>query len=197
MKRLRWQSLGELEHIWIPMICQLITILSSLALVLYLLIVRFVYQSSFQVASLSGLAMYTNIRVLFEYLYEDWCQPLERELNFASNMKRPKRSNNPERFESYRQEILHYIRIILTKASIIKENVCFGQCPICLEDMYSAARTTECSHIFHAHCLRKSLELIGDSCPMCRKPILDSLIGKEDVNDLLQYTDIAYWHQQM
>ena len=141
--------------------------------------------------------MYTNIRIPFEAVHEEWCRPLERELNFASKMKKPMlqfhRYNFKEAPETNLQRIGSYVQSFLRRLTGLKGNPCFGQCPICLEEMYSASRITDCSHTFHAHCLRKSLEIIGDSCPMCRKPILDSLLGEEEI----QSSEFAYWHQQM
>ena len=144
--------------------------------------------------------MYTNIRVPFEGLQEDWCQPLEREINFASKMKKPKsitKIKGQDKFTglSGLQSLMEHARWICTRLNIFKCTSSFGQCPICLEDMYSAARTTDCAHIFHSHCLRKSLEVIGDSCPMCRNPILDSLLSEEE--RYIQDSEFAYWHQQM
>ena len=146
--------------------------------------------------------MYTNIRVPFESLQEEWCQPLEREMNFASRMKKPKPNlstnitfKTQDVEKSRLQRITSYTLGIFERLRPFKVPLNFGQCPICLEDMHSAARITHCAHIFHAHCLRKSLEIIGDSCPMCRNPILDSLLGQE-VRDI-QNSEFAYWHQQM
>ena len=175
------------------MICQLITILSSLSLIFYLLI----NQTTFEIATLSGLAMYTNIRIPFESLQEEWCNPLERELNFASRMKKPsiqfQENNKKENSKAYLANIISFPLKLMAKLLYLNNNPCFGQCPVCLEGMYSAARITDCSHTFHAHCLRKSLEVIGDSCPMCRKPVLDSLLGEEEI----QNSEFSYWHQQM
>ena len=175
------------------MICQLTTILSSLSFIFYLLI----HQTSFHVVTLTGLAMYTNIRIPFEACQEEWCHPLERELNFASKMKKPMLQFHTLNLKETTESILHriggYTQSFSKRLIGFKGNPCFGQCPICLEGMYSAARITDCSHTFHAHCLRKSLEIIGDSCPMCRKPILDSLLGEEEI----QSSEFAYWHQQM
>ena len=88
-------------------------------------------------------------------------------------------------FCSYLQQVFTYY---------FPPQVSFGQCPICLEDMWSAARITACAHIFHAHCLRKSLEVVGDACPMCRKPILANLYHEEQEMD---YSEAAYWQQHI
>lgn len=193
IRKLKLKSFGELEHIWIPMLCQLTTILSSLSLIFYILI----HQTTFEIATLTGLAMYTNIRIPFEALQEKYCNPLERELNFANKMNRPsiqsQETNLKENYKSNSGNIFLCIFNFVGRLITFKNSPCYGQCPICLEGMHTAARITECSHTFHAHCLRKSLEIIGDSCPMCRKPILDSLLGEEQ----LQSSEFAYWHQQM
>ena len=187
------KSFGELEHIWVPLICHLMTILSSLSFIFFLLI----KQASVEVATLTGLAMYTNIRIPFEAVHEEWCRPLERELNFASKMKKPEINvqaiNSKDNSKLNLEKIFLFIPNFLGQLIPLKGNPCFGQCPICLEGMYSAARITNCSHTFHSHCLRKSLEIIGDSCPMCRKPILDSLLGNEQIHA----SEFAYWHQHM
>ena len=47
------------------------------------------------------------------------------------------------------------------------------QCPICLEMTCSPA-VTRCRHAFHSSCLKKCLEIGGESCPMCRQPIFSS-----------------------
>ena len=175
------------------MLCQLTTILSSLSLIFYILI----HQTTFEIAILTGLAMYTNIRIPFEALQEKWCNPLERELNFANKMKKPyvqcEETNLKENSKSCKDNIFSCAFNFFGRLLNFKNSPCFGQCPICLEGMHTAARITECSHTFHAHCLRKSLEIIGDSCPMCRKPVLDSLLGEEQ----FQSSEFAYWHQQM
>ena len=175
------------------MLCQLTTILSSLSLIFYILI----HQTTFEKATLTGLAMYTNIRIPFEALQEKYCNPLERELNFANKMKKPsiqsQEINLKENYKSNCGNIFSCIVNFAGRLVSFKNSRCYGQCPICLEEMHTAARITECSHTFHAHCLRKSLEIIGDSCPMCRKPVLDSLLGEEQ----LQSSEFAYWHQQM
>ena len=130
--------------------------------------------------------MYTNIRVPYEVLLDEWCRPLEIELNFANKMKRPTTTNHKTE-EKFVQKLFNRIKFL-------KSNPNFGQCPICLEEMSSAARITDCAHIFHAHCLRKSLELVGDSCPMCRNPILDGLVKEEQD---IQYYEAAYWQQHI
>ena len=196
VRKLRLKSFGELEHIWIPLICHLTTILSSLSFIFFLLM----KQASLEVATLTGLAMYTNIRIPFEAVHEEWCRPLERELNFASKMKKPEikvqAHNSKENSKMNLKRIFSFIPNFLVQLIPLKGNPCFGQCPICLEGMYSAARITDCSHTFHSHCLRKSLEIIGDSCPMCRKPILDTLLGSEQIQTS-EFDVLAYWHQHM
>ena len=182
------------------MMFHLSTILSSLALIFHLLI----YQNSYHTGILAAIAMFTNIRVPFDTLQEEWCKPLEKELNFAGRMKKPAMSlrrcsehhDSDEGRKSRVIMIISYMKRFLVKIKLMHSNHRYGQCPICLEDMFSAARVTGCSHIFHAHCLRKSLEIIGDTCPMCRNPIMDSLMEKQE-NEDIQYSEFSYWHQQM
>ena len=156
-------------------------------------------------ASLVALAMYTNVRVPYETLVEDWLRLLESEINFASRMKKPSAVMNAtedkleEKFETKScvslSKFYFYVSKIFEWLHIVKNKPNFGQCPICLELMYSAARMTDCAHIFHAHCLRKSLEVVGDSCPMCRNPVLDSL-NQDDEEDT-PYSEMAYWQQHI
>ena len=43
-----------------------------------------------------------------------------------------------------------------------------AQCPICLEDTLNAV-LTPCQHPFHSFCLRRSIEMNGATCPICRR----------------------------
>ena len=138
--------------------------------------------------------MYTNVRTPCQVLLVEWCQPLEKEINFGKRMIRPTPALNTthykskEKYESRLPRMMSHIQEIFRRLNIIQRNPSFGQCPICLEDMYSAARITDCAHIYHAHCLRKCLRVIGDSCPLCRNPILDSLMPCVEEQDIaLQY----------
>lgn len=40
-------------------------------------------------------------------------------------------------------------------------------CPICLEEGIFV-KTRPCSHLFHKHCIKKSVVNCGKSCPLCR-----------------------------
>lgn len=45
-----------------------------------------------------------------------------------------------------------------------------GQCPVCMEDMYSrGSRTLDCQHTFHTRCLDRWKQR-ARTCPVCRTP---------------------------
>ena len=60
-----------------------------------------------------------------------------------------------------------------------------AECPICMESIGTVnCCTTECGHTFHSSCLFKNFNN-SDSCPLCRKELLEDL--EEDSDD--EYSD--------
>ena len=48
----------------------------------------------------------------------------------------------------------------------IKVQKNFGECLICLEDMYDELKATSCGHVFHKKCILAWLN-ISNNCPTC------------------------------
>ncbi|XP_075231431.1 uncharacterized protein LOC142330193 isoform X2 [Lycorma delicatula] len=92
------------------------------------------------------LISYVNVAVPFMKLVEDCWKPLK----------------------THRLETSVYP--IVTSAQLQKRgDQC---CPICLDNMRPlSARITPCSHIFHAHCLRKCIKQFKQ-CPLCKHNLL-------------------------
>ena len=56
------------------------------------------------------------------------------------------------------------------------------KCPVCLESFTESCeiKTTPCGHLFHSHCLERSIQTNGN-CPQCRKSCTASIRGPHKV----------------
>ena len=51
-------------------------------------------------------------------------------------------------------------------------------CPICLDAIKDdCVQLSLCSHKFHAECIEKTLDHLGESCPMCRASVDNDVIN--------------------
>ena len=56
----------------------------------------------------------------------------------------------------------------------IKTNIELSkQCPICNEELTQDVRVLRCGHRFHNECIENALHAGYNSCPLCRRPIVE------------------------
>lgn len=96
--------------------------------------------------SLLITALYSNIYEPYQKLCTEYWRPLSTELSSLHVYRQPDKDELDSRSDA-------------------------GQCPICLENM-RICRITPCGHIFHSHCLRKSLQSGFGKCPICRHQLI-------------------------
>ena len=73
----------------------------------------------------------------------------------------------------------------------IKTNIELSkQCPICNEELTQDVRVLRCGHRFHNECIENAIHAGYNSCPLCRRPIVEPEQEEEEQVEQVQETQL-------